>query len=508
MRQLTSVDAQFVVAEDGCVHGHVTGLAVYDAAGSPSGRLMREDVRGIVAARIHLVEPFRRRLVTVPLGLDLPYWVEDPDFNVDNHVHGHVLESPGDDRALAAFVGEIMGMPLDLSRPPWAIHVIEGLSGGRVAVATQIHHCASDGLAMAELFAILHDPTPQPRVVGAAPPHHPERVPTRAEMFVRGVAGVPRQPIRFIRSFPRALPHLDQVVTLRGMPGVPRVAAIGRRASRIWPIGGDGEMLDEPTVLAPNTRSTGRISGQRTVAFSTTSLAEIKLIKNHFGVTVNDVVMSIIAGGLRTWLAEHGDLPTEPLAAMVPVSVRAPDEPGAFGNKIAMMIPPVFTNEPDPARRLARTHDAMRSAKERHRAVPATLLQDANHFIPPILLARAARALAVVASSPKRGAAANVLISNIPGSREAQYMAGARLEAHYPLSAIFHGLGLNVTVVSYGDQVDWGIAGDPEQITDAWGLSDHLTAAQAELLALAVDESSLSVQTATGQTPTAKRART
>src|SRR5581483_3491701 len=169
------------------------------------------------------------------------------------------------------------------------------------------------------------------------------------------------------------------------------------------------------------------------------------------------------AGGMRTWLQKRGDLPDAPLAAMVPISVRDPDQPGAFGNRIAMMIPPVFTDEPDPVQRLTRTHHAMSTAKERHQAVPATLLQDANHFIPPMLLARAARASALVSTSPYRGAAANVLISNIPGSREPQYLAGARLDAHYPLSAIFHGLGLNITIVSYQNQVDWGIAGDPEQ---------------------------------------------
>ena len=126
----------------------------------------------------------------------------------------------------------------------------------------------------------------------------------------------------------------------------------------------------------------------------------------------------------------------------------------------------------------------MRSAKERHQAVPATLLQDANHFIPPILLARAARAMTIVATSPWRGAAANLLISNIPGAREPQYLAGAKLLAHYPLSAIFHGLGLNVTIVSYCDQVDWGIAGDPQQIGDAAELLSDVVAAQAELVEL------------------------
>jgi hypothetical protein len=126
----------------------------------------------------------------------------------------------------------------------------------------------------------------------------------------------------------------------------------------------------------------------------------------------------------------------------------------------------------------------MRSAKERHAAIPATLLQDANHFIPPMLLARAARASAMVATSPRRGGAANLLISNIPGAREPQYMAGARLVAHFPLSAIFHGMGLNITVVSYCDQVDWGIAGDPDQIGDANEMLEDVLAAQAELAEL------------------------
>ncbi|MDX6594255.1 MAG: diacylglycerol O-acyltransferase / wax synthase [Gaiellales bacterium] len=395
-------------------------------------------------------------------------------------MHAHELPAPGGDEHLAGLVGTLMSRPLDLERPPWQMHVIEGLASGRVAVATQVHHAASDGLAMAELFAMLHDPTPEVRDLGTdAQPSG--GVPGRAEMLARGVAGLPRQPLRFARSFPRALPHLDQVLTLRPIPGIPQAAAAGRR---FLPTAGDGAILEECTRLAPRTSTTGRISGDRTVAFASTSLAEVKAVKHHFGVTVNDVVMTIVAGALRTWLDARGELPDAPLAAMVPISVRAPEQAGAFGNRIAMMIPPVFTDEPDPARRLQRTHGAMRSAKERHRAVPATLLQDANHFIPPALLARAARASALVASSPRRGAAANVLVSNVPGPREPQYLAGARLVSHYPLSAIFHGLGLNITVVSNGERLDWGIVGDPDQIGDASALAGCLAAAQAETLAL------------------------
>jgi len=484
MHQLTSVDAQFVAAEDGRVHGHVIGLAVYDAGSSDHG-LTAAAVRDVITSRLHLIQPFRRRIVRIPFDLDLPYWVEDPDFDVAHHVHEHTLCGSGDDRDLAERVGLLLSKPLDLDRPPWAVHVISGLSDGCVAIATQIHHAASDGLAMAELFATLHDPTPEIRDLGSPPPA-PGRVPSTLEMLGRGVAGIPRQPARFARSLPRALPHLDEVVTLRPLPGVPQAASISRRATRLLTSRGDGGLLETPVRLAPNTRTTGRISGDRTVAFTSTSLAEVKAIKNHFGVTVNDVVMAIAAGALRRWLEDHEDLPDEPLAAMVPVSVRTAEQAGSFGNRIAMMIPPVFTDEPDPAVRLLRTHEAMKSVKERHSAVPATLLQDANHFVPPVLLARAAQASALVASSTRRGAAANVLISNVPGARESQYLAGARLTGHFPLSAIFHGLGLNITVVSYCDQIDWGVVGDPGQVGTVQDLAAQFAAAQAELHALTV----------------------
>ena len=480
MRQLTSVDAQFLVAEDGKVHGHVTGLAIYDCSDRPSGTLTREDVRDVITSRIHLVPPFRWRLVKVPFDIDLPYWVDDPEFDLDDHIYGHTLPAPGDERALAKLVSQIAAQPLDLAHPPWAIHVIDGLADGRVAVATKYHHAAIDGMGGAELFAILHDPTPDGRHIEATPLPR-ERMPRAPEMLVRGLAGLPRQPVRLLRGAPRALPHLDQVVTLRALPGVARVAALARGAGHI---GRDGNVVQDVRVSAPRTKSTGMISARRSVAFSSTSLDEVKAIKNHFGVTVNDVVMTIVAGGLRSWLANQDDLPTKPLAAMVPVSIQAPEKPGAFGNRIVMMIPPLFTNEPDPARRLELTHDAMRSLKERHRAVPATLLQDANHFIPPVLLARAARVSALVGARYSRDAGANLIVSNIPGARDVQYLAGARLEAHYPLSAIFHGMGLNITVVSYREQVDWGVVCDPEQTGDAQPLIDALRAAQAELHAL------------------------
>jgi WS/DGAT/MGAT family acyltransferase len=483
MRQLTSADAQFLAAEDGRAHGHFSGVAVYDPSGAPGGELSRERLRDLVGARLHLMPPFRWRLANVPLGLDLPYWVEVDDIDLDYHVREVTLPSPGDDRVLAQAVEEIVAKPLDRARPLWELHVVHGLPGGRVGVLTKVHHAASDGVSGAELFSILHDPTPKPREVPADEGLR-ARAPGRAELLARGALGVPRQPVRLLRSLPRGLPHLDQVPFIRSLPGVSRTAGLARRAGRALPGSGDGADLEAPRVTAPRTRMSRRISGARRVAFTRTPLAEIKTIKNHFGVTVNDVVMTIVAGALRTWLEGLDDLPTKPLVAAVPLSVRTPEQFGTFGNRIAMMITPMPTTESDPVRRLQSTQEAMNAIKARHRTVPATILQDTNHFIPPIVLARAARGTAFFAAHHPWEATANLIMSNVPGPREPMYLAGARWEAIYPASAIFHGLGLNVTAVSYLDDMNWGVVCDPEQVYDAWPLIEAIRDAQAELLAL------------------------
>jgi hypothetical protein len=192
--------------------------------------------------------------------------------------------------------------------------------------------------------------------------------------------------------------------------------------------------------------------------------------------------MSIAAGALRNWLDQLGDLPDAPLAAFVPVSVRAPDEYSAYGNKIKLMLAKLATDEADPVRRLQSAHEAMLSIKQRHLDVPATVLQDTNHFIPPVVLAQAARVVAGWASRHPWESTGNLIMSNVPGPREAQYLAGARQVAHYPLSAIFHGMGLNITAVSSLDRIDWGIVCDPAQVDDPWPAAEAIAGAQAELL--------------------------
>ena len=194
--------------------------------------------------------------------------------------------------------------------------------------------------------------------------------------------------------------------------------------------------------------------------------------------------MSICAGAVRRWLIAHAELPAEPLVAQIPVSVRTGEQRGTYGNRILLMRAPLFTDEPDPERRLERTHAALMEMKSRHRALPAELLQDANHFIPPAVFARAARLSFRVASGRAGRPNWNVVVSNVPGPQFPLYMAGARLVANYPVSVITDGMGLNITVMSYCGSLDFGLVADRDQMPDLRSLLRGLRESLAELRAL------------------------
>lgn len=382
-------------------------------------------------------------------------------------------------------VARIVSRPLDRARPLWELYLIHGLAGDRVAVLTKFHHAAVDGASGGEVLGILLDTDPAGRQIAPGDPAaQPDRMPGQLRMLGRGLAGVPRQPVRAINGVRRALPHLDQNPMLRHLPGVSAVAAVSRRAFRARPRSQDGGVLEGQSLHAPRTILNQSISPHRRVAFSCQSLDEIKQIKTHFGVTVNDVVVAICAGALREWLADLDALPAEPLVAMIPVSVRPPAEVGTFGNRVSTMLVTIPTDERNAGRRLITTHNTLCSAKERHRALPATILQDANHIIPPALLARAARVTTLLAARHPSEAPVNTVISNVPGSPVPQYLVGARMEALYPVSAIMDGVGLNLTVMSYHGDLNFGIIADRDLGVDPWQLASALKRAQAELLAL------------------------
>jgi len=471
MRQLTSLDAQFLALENPRQSGHVGALAILDDSQRPGGRLDIDDICSLMSERLPLLPPLHWRLAEVPLGLDYPYWIEDPDFDIDFHVRELALPQPGTDAKLAEQVARIVARPLDRSRPLWELYLIHGLEGGGVGMLTKVHHALIDGLSGAEIMAVLFDLAPEGRELSDPPPPKTERAPSDLEMLARGLAGIPRYPVRMLRSMPSALPNLTDTPfgTLPGTGVVSRVADRVQRAVR-----GDGGASGPTTLRAPKTSFNGRVSAHRRFAFGQLSLDEVKAIKTEHGFTVNDVVVTICTGAVRRWLIEHGELPADPLVAQIPVSVRTSEQAGTYGNRIMLMSAPLFTNLPDPIVRLRRTHEALAVMKERHRALPAQLLQDANHFIPPAVFARAARAtFSLAVSSPGRPTW-NLVISNVPGPQVPLYCAGSRLDANYPVSVITDGMGLNITVMSYCGHLDFGIVADRDQIPDLWSMIEWL----------------------------------
>jgi diacylglycerol O-acyltransferase / wax synthase len=470
VRQLTGLDAQFLALESARQYGHVGGLAVLDPSTAPGGRLELEDIQGMIIERLPLLPPFQWKLAEVPLGLDYPYWVDDEDFDIDFHVRELALPSP-DDKKLAEQVARIMARPLDRARPLWEAYLIHGLRDGQVALLTKIHHAVVDGVSGAEILSALLDLTPEGREVPSGVRHAISTKPDDFGMLARGLLGVPRYPLRVLQALPRTLPNLPEVPIANALPGAGLVGkAAGLIAQAISP---DAVTPGRGTLRAPRTSFNGRISAHRRFAFGQMSLDELKEVKNHYGCTLNDLVVSICAHAVRRWLVEHDELPADPLVAQVPVSVRAENQMGTFGNRILLMSAPLHTQIEDPVERLKATHESLRAMKDTHKALPAQLLQDATQFIPPAVFNRAARLTFALSTGPTRPTW-NLVISNVPGPQFPLYCAGAELKAHYPVSVITDGMGLNITVMSYNGHLDWGIVADREQMQDVWCLLDWL----------------------------------
>jgi WS/DGAT/MGAT family acyltransferase len=333
---------------------------------------------------------------------------------------------------------------------------------------TKIHHALIDGLSGAEILGLLLDLAPEGRELPEPDEESANGTagspPGQLEMLGRGLIGVPRYPLRALRALPGTLPNVDEVPAIFG--GIPGAGTVGRISSRLQQVLGGTPALPKPNIAAPKTSFNGRVSAHRRFTFGEMDLEKVKEVKNVYGSTVNDVVVSICAGAVRRWLVEHDELPDGPLVAQIPVSVRTGAEMGTYGNKIMLMTVPFFTNIEDPVERLQATHDSLADMKVRHKALPAQLLQDANHFIPPAVFHRAARLTFRLNTSGAGRPAWNLVVSNVPGPQFPLYLAGARLVSNYPVSVITDGMGLNITVMSYNGKMDFGIIADRDQMPD------------------------------------------
>jgi len=482
MRQLTSLDAQFLNVESPTTVGHVGSLIVVDPGSAPDGRWDLESVRAVFEPRLHLAAPLRQRLVEVPLGLGRPYWVDDPHFDIEFHLRELALPAPGSREQLGEQVARIHSRQLDRSRPLWEAYVITGLEGGKGAFYSKIHHAAIDGVSGAEIIETIMDITVEPREVEPEETAFvPRPMPSTVNLVQRGVRQMMVNPVEALRTLPRSLRYVDQLPGAANIPGTGLVSGAAGLVGRV--LGEEAVEIDARELKAPRTPLNGTITPHRRFSFGSIPLEDVKAVKNHFGMTVNDVVMALTASALRGWLLDHDALPSVPLVAAVPVSIRTEDQKGENGNQVSVMLAELPTHLADAEERMHFMRQSMLDAKRAFDAVPASLLQDLSALIPTALSGLAARALFKLSTLP--GVMFNLFVSNVPGPQLPLYIAGARVEGIYPVSAVTDITGgLNITLFSYDGNLDFGLIACREMVPDVWRLIGYLELAMAEMLRL------------------------
>ncbi len=486
MERLTGMDAAFLYLETHEAHMHVAMTGIYDVStmqGGYSFGAIKEHIR----QRLHLVPPFRRRLVQVPFQFHHPVWVEDPNFNLDYHVRRIGCPSPGGRRELGEVAAQIASIPLDRNRPLWEAWVIEGLKQDRVGFVVKVHHAAIDGASGAEIMTELYDLSPDGRDdIEPVPEVEPEHIPTDQELLTYAAISKIRRLGDSFGLAKRTISGISELITAARDPEANHGAV---------PLG------------APRAPWNHTIGPHRTVSFARLPLDQAKAVKDALGVKMNDVILAVCAGTLRNYLTARGELPDEPLVATCPVSVRVDDERGALGNKVSAMFAGLPTNIDDPAERLAAIAESTHGAKQDHDMVGARTLTDWAEWSAPRTFGLASRLYGSMHLADSIAPVQNLVISNVPGPPFPLYLAGAELVAAYPMGPIMDGAGLNITVLSYRDHIDIGFMADRDLVPDVWDVAAAVDPAFEEILALAEQKDPTVTKTAAPVTATSKAAR-
>lgn len=463
MQQLTAADASFIYFDTPRVPGHVFTLWLYDPSTAPGGRVTFKGILDHYQHRLHINKMFRQKLVRVPLGLDHPYWINEPDFDLEYHVRHIALPKPGDWRQLCIQAARLHSRPLDMSRPPWEATIIEGLDNvdglpkGSFAVIQKTHHAAVDGATMFEIISALHDKSPKAEPPPPQDAWQPEREPAAWELLARAAVNNAVRPLRLAQLMARTSPiSRDQL--LRRELRLPRMAP------------------------APRTRFSGRVSGHRVIDARRFDLAELKRIKSAMpGATLNDAVLTIVGGALRTYLGDKGELPDETLRAMAPISIRTPGERAVQGNQVSAMIVSLATDVADPRERLEAVRESTHQSKQFSQAVDARALMQVSEQLPGGLAAMGARLATQFEMATRAAPIANTVVSNVPGPQVPLYFAGARLVTMISGAAVADGMGLFNGVLSYCGEVVITAVSDREMMPDPAEYAECLGASFDEL---------------------------
>jgi diacylglycerol O-acyltransferase len=457
--RLTSIDAGFLHQEDGGAHMHIGGLGVFGGP-PPTGEQFRDHLAG----RLPLVPRYRQRLVEMPFGTGRPLWADDPAFRIGYHVRHTALPSPGSEEQLLTLTSRVMSQRLDRTKPLWEMWLVEGLEGGRWAVVAKTHHAMIDGVGGVDLLTALLDLGPE-TTKPAAEPWTPRPTPGRLGLLAAGARSAVHHGVEFSR---------------RGLSLVldpPR--AVRETLSTAAALASVGEPLLNGAPPTPLNRTPGP---HRRVSVVRTQLADYKKVKRAFGSTVNDVVLTAVAGALGRFLAGR-QVQTDGLTlrACVPVSVRTAEKSGAAGNEITIMMAPLPVGVADPVERLRTVHASMENLKSSRQAEGAKVLSAVENALPPAVLARASR----LGFSSRMY---NLLVTNVPGPQVLIYLLGRQLEELAPLAFLAPEHTLAIAIVSYNGQVTYGLLADADAVPDLPELADHLEQELAALVAAADHE--------------------
>jgi diacylglycerol O-acyltransferase len=457
--RLSGLDALFLQIEDRTAHMHVGAVFVYEGS-LPAYR----DLVSLIASRIERLPRYRQRLAFVPLNLDRPSWVDESHLDLEYHVRHTALPQPGGDEPLKRLAARLFSQRLDRDKPLWELWLVEGLGGGRFATISKTHHCMLDGLAGVELTMVLHDAEPGRTEPPAARPWTPRPAPDRAALAAAAVREQLTHPLRLAReafdSSTRGRRMLLELVG--GLKPLVGISLMGR---------------------APESSLNQPIGPHRRWEMASIDLAAVKRVRKALGGTVNDVILAVVAGGVRKLLEARGESPSADLRALVPVNVRAPGERGpAHGNQVAAVFCPLPVGEPDAVERLRKVIGATQELKGSGQAVGALALTHLRELTPATLATLATRLDVVTRWF-------NLVVTNVPGPQTPLYLLGRKLVACYPQVPLARAQTMAIAVLSYHGAIGIGLLGDADKARDLPVLARAIPEALEELVARARPES-------------------
>jgi WS/DGAT/MGAT family acyltransferase len=461
LRRVEGLDSAFLASETPEWHFHVSAVQIIDPRGTPAFGF--DAFREVCRQRIHLVSQFRWRLVAPPFGLGWSYFVDDPQFNVDDHLHRVALASPGDRYQLGRLVGDLLGHKIDRQRALWEVWFIDGLEDGRVAVFTKTHHAILDGVSGVDVASTLYDHPTDATDQHDQPRYEPLRVPSAIEISARNAISFLNVPLRAAR--------LGRDLIEQGVASLPLVL---------------GAHPPSLPFQAPRTPFNGQLTPRRGFAAASLPLDTVLRLKRIADVTFNDVVLAVCAGALRTFLDDRHQLPERPLVAQVPVSTRTDVSRTEVGTQVGSMFVSLATHLDDPMDRLRSIHESSTAGKILRRTLVQHRTISLTEALPPPVFNVAAHLWSMAQLDARTPPVYNTIISNIAGPSGGFSVAGAPVEATYPMGPLLYGGALNITMVSHRSRLDVGLITCPDLLPDAWALADAFGPALEELAAAVV----------------------